>query len=232
MNGAEAAIYNKWNANNPTPFRSSGNAQQDINNLAVERDNAYATKGLFAGHTLDTQRSQLVQQQMYDPFGYYRPQAAANLSSQMGREDPSNIFREKLTGMLDGTFAPDDPSYQFRLEQGQQALERSQGSRGLLNSGNAALELQEYGQGMASQEYESQFERLLKGMMGVEDQYNTQQNRLMDLAGVGIGPGVLSNNNLGFSTLASENAYRSNVDKGIGSTMRGSDDLYAGYSFG
>lgn len=218
-------------------FTSSGNAMEDISGLSRLAANApgMTRMGVVAGsqaQQLDSKRAMLENQQMYDPFGYYRPQAAANLSSQMGREDPSNIFREKLTGMLDGTFAPDDPSYQFRLEQGQQALERSQGSRGLLNSGNAALELQEYGQGMASQEYGAQFDRLLKGMLGVEDQYNTQQSRLMDLAGVNIGPSVLSNNMLGVSSLASENAYRSNVDKGIGSTMRDEDNLYAGYSFG
>jgi hypothetical protein len=218
-------------------YAPTGNAQTDISNLSLAEKQArgWTGMGVVAGsdaQALNTQKAQLQQQQIYDPFGYYRPQAAANLGKQMSQEDPSNIFRDKLTGMLDGGFAPDDPSYQWRLDQGQQALERSQGSRGLLNSGNAAIELQEYGHGMASQEYGAQFDRLLKGMMGVEDQYNAQQSRLMDLAGVGIGPSVLSNNMLGVSSLASENAYRSNVDRGIGSSLDNSNDLYAGYSFG
>lgn len=54
-----------------------------------------------------------------------------------------------------------DPSYQFRLKQGQQALERSAiGDAGLL-TGNTAIELQNYGQDMASQEFNNAFNRLM-----------------------------------------------------------------------
>lgn len=45
------------------------------------------------------------------------------------------------------------PGYQFRLEQGQQALERGAAARGQLVSGRTLKELQNFGQGMASQEY-------------------------------------------------------------------------------
>ena len=46
-----------------------------------------------------------------------------------------------------------DPGYQFRLQQGSQALERSAAARGGLLSGGFARNAQEYGQNMASQEY-------------------------------------------------------------------------------
>jgi hypothetical protein len=134
---------------------------------------------------IDASLSNLKQQRQFDPWGFYRGAAADRLASSFTEEDPSNIFRSKLTGMLNGEFSPDDPSYQFRFQQGQQALERSQGARGLLNSGNAAIELQQYGQGAASQEFQAQFERVLQGMLGVEKQYDTQQSRLMELAGIG-----------------------------------------------
>ena len=123
-----------------------------------------------------------------DPWGYYRPGAADNLAKFAGQEDPSNIFRSKLTQMASGQFSPDDPSYKWRLEQGQQAVERSLGARGLLNSGNAAIELQQYGQGAASQEYAAQFSRLLQGMQGVESQYNSQFSRLSQMAGISLDP--------------------------------------------
>jgi hypothetical protein len=51
-------------------------------------------------------------------------------------------------------------AYKFRVGQGQEALQRSLGAKGLLNSGNRLMELTKYGQDMGSQEYENQFGRL------------------------------------------------------------------------
>lgn len=51
-------------------------------------------------------------------------------------------------------------AYKFRVGQGQEALQRSLGARGMLNSGNRLTELTKYGQDMASQEYDNQFSRL------------------------------------------------------------------------
>lgn len=53
-----------------------------------------------------------------------------------------------------------DPSVNFRFRQGQKAVESSAAAQGLLGSGNAALELQQYGQEFASTEYQAQYERL------------------------------------------------------------------------
>lgn len=59
-----------------------------------------------------------------------------------------------------GSFSTSDPSYQFRLQQGQQAVERSALAKGIGFSGNALQALTDYGQGAASQEYGAQFARL------------------------------------------------------------------------
>lgn len=127
-------------------------------------------------------------QQQYDPWSQYRPQASSQLAGEMGQTSPSDIYQQKLAQMTTGEFSPDDPSYAWRFQQGQQAAERSLASRGLLNSGNAAIELQQYGQGAASQEYGAQFNRMLQGLSGTEDAYNTQMNRLMQMAGVNLDP--------------------------------------------
>lgn len=127
-------------------------------------------------------------QEQYDPWSKYRDDAASQLGGTIGQGSPSSIYQNKLAEMANGTFSPDDPSYQFRYQQGQQALERSLASRGLLNSGNAALELQQYGQGAASQEYGAQFNRMLQGLSGSEDAYNSQMQRLMQMAGVNLDP--------------------------------------------
>ena len=79
-----------------------------------------------------------------------------------------------------------DPGYDFRLSQGQKALERSQAAKGGLFSGAAGKEITEYAQGQASQEYGNAYNR-----------YNNNQsnlyNRLSGLSGGGqTAAGVIS----------------------------------------
>lgn len=52
-----------------------------------------------------------------------------------------------------------DPGYQFRMQQGQQALERSAAARGGLLSGGFARNLTDYAQGVGSQEYGNVYQR-------------------------------------------------------------------------
>lgn len=71
-----------------------------------------------------------------------------------------------------------DPGYQFRLQQGLQALDRSASARGGLLSGAALKGIQQYGQGLASQEYGDAYNRY-------QQQQANQFNRLAALSGVG-----------------------------------------------
>ena len=82
-----------------------------------------------------------------------------------------SVYDQRLQQMMNGTFAPDDPSYQWRVQQGMTNLGRSQAAKGMLGSGNMAAELLSYGQGMASQEYGSQFNRLLAASQNATAQY-------------------------------------------------------------
>jgi hypothetical protein len=52
-----------------------------------------------------------------------------------------------------------DPSYQFRLKQGQGVLENSAAARGLLRTGGTMKGLLDYGQQAASQEYQAAYDR-------------------------------------------------------------------------
>jgi hypothetical protein len=62
-----------------------------------------------------------------------------------------------------------DPGYQFRLQQGQQALERAAAARGTLLTGGTAKDEQAYGQGFASNEYSNVYNRAAQD-------YNTNRN--------------------------------------------------------
>lgn len=71
-----------------------------------------------------------------------------------------------------------DPGYQFNLQQGQQALQRSAAAQGTLMSGGTLKALSSYNQGMASNEYQNAYNRFMNNQ-------NTQFNRLASVAGVG-----------------------------------------------
>jgi hypothetical protein len=150
------------------------------------------TAGTTRGGSSSGSGSINIDQAAYDPWSKYRAGAGDQLAGNgYGlNNDPSNFYRDKLQAMSSNgaDFATDDPSYAWRFQQGQQAAERSLASKGLLNSGNAAIELQQYGQGAASQEYGAQFTRMLQGLAGVSQQYDTQQQRLMAMAGVNLDP--------------------------------------------
>jgi len=71
-----------------------------------------------------------------------------------------------------------DPGYGFRFAQGQKALERSAAARGGLLSGNTGGALQQFGQGLASQEYQNAFNRY-------QAERQSRLGPLQSLAGVG-----------------------------------------------
>lgn len=71
-----------------------------------------------------------------------------------------------------------DPGYQFRMQEGQKALERSAAARGGLGSGRMMKDLQRFGQDLASQEYGNAYNRF-------QAQQANQYNRLANLAGLG-----------------------------------------------
>lgn len=72
----------------------------------------------------------------------------------------------------------EDPGYQFRLAEGQKAMERSAAGRGAALGGGAMKAAERYGQGMASQEYGNVYARRA-------GEYQQQLNRLENQAGVG-----------------------------------------------
>lgn len=97
-----------------------------------------------------------------------------------------------------GVTEQNDPGFQFRLQQGQQALERSAASRGGLLSGGTAKSLDAYSQGQASQEYGNVYNRAFN-----EFQTN-QANQYNRLAGI-AGTGQTAANTLGQSGQAASN---------------------------
>lgn len=88
--------------------------------------------------------------------------------------DPNSTFAQRFA-MKDFTA---DPGYQFRIDQGTKAIERSSAARGGLFSGRTGIALQQRGQNEASAEYGNAYNRF-------NNDKNTVWNRLSGLAGVG-----------------------------------------------
>ena len=88
------------------------------------------------------------------------------------------------SGYLTQQFGPDqfaagmDPGYAFRLQQGQLANQRASNLAGGLIGGNALKGMQDYTQGMASQEYGNAFNRF-------QTQRGNIYNTLAGIAGIG-----------------------------------------------
>jgi len=78
------------------------------------------------------------------------------------------------------------PGFQFQLEQGQQALDRSAAARGQLLSGRGVKETQRFGQGLAQQDFGNFFNRLA-GVVGLGQATTNQINVLGQNAATNIG---------------------------------------------
>lgn len=106
-----------------------------------------------------------------DVYGYFQGKNDLEdiqkmLAEQSGRAEAQySPYAQAGQDALASLQAPDfealqaDPGYQFQLQQGNQALERSLAAQGLGQSGAALKAAQEYGQGLASQTYNDFFNR-------------------------------------------------------------------------
>lgn len=81
------------------------------------------------------------------------------------------------------------PGYQFQLQQGENALQNSAAAQGNLLSGNTGAALEQYGQGMAQNDYTNVYNQALQEYQQSYNQFENNQtneyNRLAGLAGTG-----------------------------------------------
>jgi len=101
-----------------------------------------------------------VKQGFKEAKGYWQPQYDYG-------QDQLNAFQQ---WGQDPDAITSDPSYQWRLNQGAEALENSAiaGPQGIY-SGNFAKDMTDYAQGAASQEYQNEFARWMQKLLYGED---------------------------------------------------------------
>jgi hypothetical protein len=106
-----------------------------------------------------------------------RPVSQPTAPTQNTGGQLNNPFDSYLAskGLAGGRFDTNNPAYQFQLKQGQQALDRSSAARGMGYSGAQMKASQEYGQGLASQQYDKEYNR-------ASGEFGDYFNRLAGLA--------------------------------------------------
>lgn len=139
---------------------------------------ANATAKDISGQQLDLQR-QIWEQQQKDQAPWLKEgqTGITKLGALMGNGDPFKDYLAKA-GLAGGQFNQSNPQYQFLLKQGQNQLDRNNASSGMGYSGSQLKAAQQFGQGLASQQYDKEYDRA-RGEFG--DYYN----RLASLASGG-----------------------------------------------
>lgn len=130
----------------------------------------------------------------YMPGAEVRPGAGSGgISTQTGEQSRSAVsgggeltpemIRDAQAAAMDLFMT--DPGYQFRMDEGQKALDRSASARGGLLSGAALKATQRYGEGLAAQEYDNYIKRLFN--LGGYAQPATQTAASTGLGYAGLG---------------------------------------------
>ena len=146
------------------------------------------------GNAADTQadaarsNAQLQKQSADEQLAFQKQQYAENLARQEPWYQAGKTALSQLSagtaagGEFNGKYTPSDlyadPSYAWRLSQGQKALENSAAARGIQFSGGTLAGVNEYAQNAASQEYQNAFNRY-------QTDVSNRYNRLAGVAGTG-----------------------------------------------
>ena len=103
----------------------------------------------------------------------YQPYAAEGLSAFNQLQDTAGSFS------FDPSQIEGNPAYNFRMNQGLEALDRQYAARGGIGGGGRLAGITDFAQGLASTEYENEYRRQY-------GEFSDRYNRLADIANVGF----------------------------------------------
>lgn len=115
-----------------------------------------------------------------------------------------------------------DPGFQFRQQQGNDALNNSLAARGGLMSGNALKAAMDYNSGLASQEYGNYWNRLA-GLAGVGQTANNTMASVGQSTAQNVGNSTMQAGNARASGYAARGQAYGNMINGLSNTIGGID---------
>ena len=142
--------------------------------------------------------------------------------------DLSPYEQSKKTAAPMNINVADDPGYQFRMQQGMDAVEQSAAAKGGFFSGQAGKDLTDYSQGLASTEYQGAYNRELArrqlGNQAYQSAYGTSMNK--ELAERGLGQQAYQT---GYDAFANDQNRLYNYATGMAGTGLQAAQVIGGY---
>lgn len=100
----------------------------------------------------------------------------ASIQPYLGKQ--TNEYEDQLKSLMANPDSiKDTAAYKFSFDQGKDAIERSAAAKGMLGSGNVLAELAKFGQGLASQQYNTEANRIA-GLSTTKNSNNLMQGQL------------------------------------------------------
>jgi hypothetical protein len=195
---------------------AAGNAaatQAAAGKAAVNQTQGQQTNALAAQNNATQQ--QTANQQ---PFIGAGQAAIGSLSSALGPGGQLSSNYGSFTAPT-GVTEQNDPGYQFRLQQGQNAIQNSAAASGGLLSTGTAKTLNDYAQGQASNEYSNVYNRALQTYGTNFNTFNTNNNNLY-------------NRQMGIAALGQNSAGALNSNLQAGAQNQGQIDMTTGQLVG
>lgn len=123
-----------------------------------------------------------------------------------------------------------DPAYEFRMREGQKAIDRSAAARGMRHSGATLKSLARFGQDLGSQEYDKAYNRFNQDYGNAYNRFNQEQgnrfNRVGNIANIGLSANQSMNSaGTNFGNQMAQNAIslgnaQANYEMNKGNTMK------------
>ena len=150
-------------------------------------------------------------QQNEQPYLQAGQGALSQLQSLYGLPGGKGMNGQQISSLLSSL-----PGYQFQLQQGTQAVDRSEAAKGLLNSGATGKALQQYGQGLGSS-YFGQYVSGLQNMAGAGQASAAQQAQVgMNTANNISANQIYAGNAAAAGAIGTGNAFSNSLGQGIG----------------
>lgn len=124
-----------------------------------------------------------------------------------------------------------DPGYQFRLNQGTQAMERSAAAKGMLNSMGTMQNLNNYAQDQASNEYQNAYNRFTQSQSQRYNMLSGVANMGMGAANTGVQMGMNTADQMGKNMITGGNNSAAGM-MGMANVVSGGVGQYTNMAMG
>lgn len=201
-----------------------GSIVKGVTSLFAGKEQAKAYEGASGLMAQAMGESVAFQKEMYKdtrndlaPYRELGQNALTELGALYGMGRQGILSQDEIKAAYDRFQA--SPSYQFRYDQGLKAMDRSAAARGNLRGGGYMQELQRYGQGMASTEFDSYANRLAT-LAGVGQNATNVGAQAGAQTAAGVSNALLSGANSQANFMAGAGTARASGYAGLGNAAQ------------